>query len=182
MICVRCLYSFFFDLIDFCSFRGMECVLLIAYISGKLSKNLVRTLGLGRHGDGNGLYLVVDPSSARRWIVRVTVKGHRYSNGGPVRTDFGLGGVDVITLNVARERALEYRRLAKHGLNPRFGHRLRSTFRDWIPEEQRESPERRHSWRARHRAAAIVSGRSRNRIRKTGSPAAYQPRRCSQSI
>ncbi len=48
----------------------------MSYHNGKLTKNLVRTLGAGRHGDGNGLYLVVDPSGARRWIVRVTVKGH----------------------------------------------------------------------------------------------------------
>ena len=44
----------------------------MASTSGKLTKNLVRTLGPGRHGDGNGLYLVVEPSGARRWIVRVT--------------------------------------------------------------------------------------------------------------
>ncbi|KAB2530896.1 integrase [Salipiger aestuarii] len=89
----------------------------MAYTSGKLTKNLVRTLGPGRHGDGNGLYLVVDPSGARRWIVRVTVKGQRNRQGKPNRTDFGA---DIITLTVARERALEYRRLAKQGLNPKY--------------------------------------------------------------
>ena len=92
----------------------------MAYTSGKLTKNLVRTLGPGRHGDGNGLYLVVDPSGARRWIVRVTVEGQRNRQGKPNRTDFGLGGADIITLTVARERALEYRRLAKQGLNPKY--------------------------------------------------------------
>lgn len=92
----------------------------MAYTSGILTKNLVRTLGPGRHGDGNGLYLVVDPSGARRWIVRVTVKGQRNRQGKPNRTDFGLGGADIITLTVARERALEYRRLAKQGLNPKY--------------------------------------------------------------
>ena len=30
-------------------------------LSGKLTKKLVENLGAGRHGDGNGLYLVVDP-------------------------------------------------------------------------------------------------------------------------
>ncbi len=89
-------------------------------LSGKLTKKLVETLGPGRHGDGNGLYLVVDPSGARRWIVRVVVKGQRNKKGGPLRTDFGLGGASVVTLNEARERALEYRRMAKQGLNPRF--------------------------------------------------------------
>ena len=89
-------------------------------LSGKLTKKLVQNLGSGRHGDGGGLYLVVDPSGARRWIVRVVVKGQRNAKGAPLRTDFGLGGADVVAVNQARERALEYRRMAKQGLNPRF--------------------------------------------------------------
>ncbi|AEI94199.1 tyrosine-type recombinase/integrase [Roseobacter litoralis] len=89
-------------------------------LSGKLTKKLVENLGAGRHGDGNGLYLVVDPSGARRWIVRVVVKGQKNKKGAPLRTDFGLGGADIVTINQARERALEYRRMAKTGLNPRF--------------------------------------------------------------
>jgi integrase len=89
-------------------------------LTGKLTKKLVENLGAGRHGDGGGLYLVVDPSGARRWIVRVVVKGQRNAKGAPLRTDFGLGGADVVTLNQGRERALEYRRMAKQGLNPRF--------------------------------------------------------------
>lgn len=89
-------------------------------ISGKLTKRLVESLGPGRHGDGNGLYLVVDPSGARRWIVRVTVKGQKNRKGKPLKTDFGLGGADIVPLQDARSRALEYRRMAKQGLNPRF--------------------------------------------------------------
>lgn len=96
-------------------FRGMSMALI-----GKLTKKQVENLGPGRHGDGSGLYLVVDPSGARRWIVRVTVKGQKNRKGAPLRTDFGLGGADVVTLSQARERALEYRRMAKSGLNPRF--------------------------------------------------------------
>lgn len=89
-------------------------------LTGKLTKKLVENLGPGRHGDGNGLYLVVDPSGARRWIVRVVVKGQKNKKGAPLRTDFGLGGADIVTINQARDRALEYRRMAKQGLNPRF--------------------------------------------------------------
>ncbi len=92
----------------------------MAVISGKLTKKLVERLGAGRHGDGNGLYLVVDPSGARRWIVRVTVKGQRNRQGKPHRTDFGLGGANVVTLDEARSSALEYRRMAKRGINPRY--------------------------------------------------------------
>jgi len=92
-------------------------------LTGRLTKKLVENLGAGRHGDGGGLYLVVDPSGARRWIVRVVVKGQKNVKGAPLRTDFGLGGADVVSLNQARERALEYRRMAKQGLNPRFNAR-----------------------------------------------------------
>lgn len=46
------------------------------------------------------------PSGARRWIVRATVKGQRNREGKPLRTDFGLGGADAVTLNEARDRAL----------------------------------------------------------------------------
>jgi len=92
-------------------------------LTGKLTKKLVENLGAGRHGDGGGLYLVVDPAGARRWIVRVVVKGQRNLKGAPLRTDYGLGGADVVTLNAARDRALEYRRMAKAGLNPRFNAR-----------------------------------------------------------
>ena len=68
-------------------------------LTSKLTKKLVENLGAGQHGDGSGLYLVVDPSGARRWIVRVVVKGQRNLKDAPLRTDFGLGGVDVVTLN-----------------------------------------------------------------------------------
>ena len=92
----------------------------MAHISGKLTKALVRSLGPGRHADGNGLYLVVDPSGARRWIVRVTLKGQKNRAGKPLRTDFGLGSVDLVSLGDARVRAVEYRRLARSGLHPKF--------------------------------------------------------------
>ncbi|WP_298845019.1 site-specific integrase [uncultured Roseobacter sp.] len=93
---------------------------MLVALSGKLTKKLVENLGPGRHGDGNGLYLVVDPTGARRWIVRVVVKGQKNRKGGPLRTDFGLGGADIVSLPQARDRALAYRRMAKQGLNPRF--------------------------------------------------------------
>lgn len=98
----------------------MKCgIEAMAHLDGKLTKKQVQSLAAGRHGDGGGLYLVVDPSGARRWIVRVTIKGRKNSKGAPLRTDFGLGGANIVTLNEARERALEYRRLAKQGINPR---------------------------------------------------------------
>lgn len=48
------------------------------------------------------------------------LKAQKNKKGAPLRTDFGLGGADIVTIHQARERALEYRRMAKQGLNPRF--------------------------------------------------------------
>ena len=63
------------------SLSGMIGGISVAALNGKLTKKLVENLGPGRHGDGSGLYLVVDPSGARRWIVRVTVKGQKNRKG-----------------------------------------------------------------------------------------------------
>ncbi len=56
-------------------------------------------------------------------IVRVVVKGQKNNNGAPPRIDFGLGDADIVTLNQTRDRVLEYRLMAKQGLNPRFNAR-----------------------------------------------------------
>ncbi|MDV4155864.1 tyrosine-type recombinase/integrase [Rhizobium brockwellii] len=64
----------------------------------------------GRYADGNGLYLIVDPSGAKRWILRITVQGKR--------RDIGLGGLSLVSLAEAREKALEFRKLARSGGDP----------------------------------------------------------------
>ncbi|HEU0099030.1 MAG TPA: integrase arm-type DNA-binding domain-containing protein [Allosphingosinicella sp.] len=64
----------------------------------------------GRHADGKGLYLLVKPSGAKSWVLRVQVGGRR--------RDYGLGSLDLVSLPEARDRALEYRKAAKSGLDP----------------------------------------------------------------
>ncbi len=64
----------------------------------------------GRYADGNGLYLIVDPSGARRWVLRTVVKGRR--------RDIGLGGVSLVSLSEAREKAGSYRKVAREGGDP----------------------------------------------------------------
>ena len=61
----------------------------------------------GRYGDGNGLYLVADPSGAARWVLRVMCDGKR--------RDIGLGGAATVSLAEARDKAHELRKLAKQG-------------------------------------------------------------------
>jgi len=64
----------------------------------------------GRYADGDGLYLVVDPSGAKRWLLRTIVQGRR--------RDLGLGGVSWVSLAEARERAKAYRKIAREGGDP----------------------------------------------------------------
>jgi len=66
----------------------------------------------GRYGDGNGLYLVVDPSGAKRWIWRgkIRAKGRR--------CDLGLGSFRDVTLADARDKAAQLRRDARSGKDP----------------------------------------------------------------
>ena len=62
-----------------------------------LSAAFVRSAPPGKHCDGNGLYLFVKPNGARSWIQRLVIRGRR--------RDFGLGGVALVSLTEAREKA-----------------------------------------------------------------------------
>ncbi len=64
----------------------------------------------GRYCDGNGLYLKVDTSGARRWEQRLVIQGRQ-------RT-LGLGGVPLVSLAEAREEALANRKAARTGGDP----------------------------------------------------------------
>jgi integrase len=64
----------------------------------------------GRYADGNGLYLVVDPSGAKRWVLRTVVHG--------ARRDMGLGGLATVKLTEARDKAAAYRKEAREGRDP----------------------------------------------------------------
>jgi integrase len=64
----------------------------------------------GKYSDGGGLYLVVSPSGARKWILRKVVDGRR--------RDFGLGSANEVPLAEVRETAAEYRRLIRLGNDP----------------------------------------------------------------
>ena len=64
----------------------------------------------GRYYDGNGLFLQVVPSGARRWGQRLVIHGRqRY---------LGLGGCALVSLAEARQVALENRKIARAGGDP----------------------------------------------------------------
>lgn len=87
---------------------------------GRLSAATVKALTApGRHGDGDGLMLVIGASGAKSWVLRISRDGHRY--------DLGLGSAKVVSLAEARERALERRAFIAKGGDPRASKRRRST-------------------------------------------------------
>ena len=75
-----------------------------------LSAPFLRSAPPGRHADGNGLYLFVQPSGTRSWIQRLVVRGRR--------RELGLGSVRLVSLAEAREKALANRKLAREGGDP----------------------------------------------------------------
>lgn len=88
-----------------------------------LSARRVETAGPGKHSDGRGLMLVVKESGARSWVLRCQVNGRR--------RDVGLGSWPDVTLAVAREKAIETRRLMRQGGDPVAAkRRARTCFRD----------------------------------------------------
>lgn len=64
----------------------------------------------GRHGDGGGLWLVVDKRGAKRWVFL-------YRRDNKLR-EMGLGGIKAVTLARARELAAEARVNLQAGIDP----------------------------------------------------------------
>ena len=67
----------------------------------------------GTHGDGHGLALLVKPTGGRSWIQRLVIAGTGK------RIAMGLGGYPIVSLADARAVALENRRKARKGEDPR---------------------------------------------------------------
>ena len=78
----------------------------------------------GRHSDGDGLYLLVQPTGTKSWVLRVQHNGRRRDFGlgkfvaEPVAVDIPIEKRKSLTLAQAREKARLGRELAKAGMNP----------------------------------------------------------------
>ena len=77
----------------------------------RLTDLVARQAGPGRHADGNGLYLCVRQTLTRHWVQRLVIQGHRY--------DLGLGPYPLNRIAEVRPVALENRRIARAGGDPR---------------------------------------------------------------
>src|SRR3954468_11463847 len=83
----------------------------------RLSALSVSTLAKpGRHSDGDGLYLVVDPSGAKRWLFLFRWRDTPKANS--KLREMGLGSIAKVSLADAREAALAARRVLASGRNP----------------------------------------------------------------
>ena len=84
-------------------------------MAGGVNKLSARTVASirkkGRHGDGGGLYLVVDyKTETKRWTVLYTLNGKR--------REIGLGPLISVPLARARELAAEIRQKVADGVDP----------------------------------------------------------------
>ena len=106
-----------------------------------LSPAFVRSAPPGRHADGNGLYLFVQPSGTRSWIQRLLVRGRR--------RELGLGSVALVPLAKAREKALASRTLARQGGDPLAEKRRTEGIPTFAEAAVRVLEQKRGGWRGR---------------------------------
>lgn len=77
----------------------------------KLNPTQVRTLKEpGRYSDGDGLILEVRPGGSKSWIARLQCNGRR--------RDYGLGSFKDVSLTEARDKAKDYRKQLRSGIDP----------------------------------------------------------------
>lgn len=115
---------------------------------GRLTARKVETARPGVYLDGHGLRLIVGATGGRKWVFRFMRRGRSQ--------EMGLGGAGV-SLAMARERAVDARRMLTAGQNPIDGARLarvgRPTFGqvadDFLSAKQSEwrNPKHRAQWK-----------------------------------
>jgi integrase len=133
-------------------------------MANKLTAWFVKTAPPGRHGDGDGLWLVVASTGRKRWAFRFTI-ARKVS-------EAGLGSTDVVSLAKARELAADARKMVRAGKSPvaakreqRQAEAERKTFREVADEViqsrasgWRKSSNSEYQWRhsLTHHAAALL--------------------------
>ena len=109
-----------------------------------LSAAFVRSAPPGRHADGNGLYLFVQPTGTRSWVQRLVIRGRR--------RELGLGAATLVPLAKAREQALANRMLARSGGDPLSEKRRVQGVPTFAEAAQRVLEQKRGGWRGRWHA------------------------------
>ena len=118
-----------------------------------LSAAFIRSAPPGRHADGNGLYLFVQPSGTRSWIQRLLVRGRR--------RELGLGSLVLVPLAEAREKALVNRKLARQGGDPLWEKRRTQAVPTFAEAAMRVLEQKRAGWRNPRHSREWISSLSR---------------------
>jgi len=74
------------------------------------TKTVAALKRIGRHADGNGLYLSISRDGSKKWVLMYAREGRR--------REAGLGSARSVTLAEARGKAAEYRSLLTKGIDP----------------------------------------------------------------
>lgn len=75
-----------------------------------LTQMQAKNLGVGKHSDGQGLWLIKRDKTVGRWMLRIVVRGKR--------REMGLGSWPDVSISEARERAATARRQLRDGIDP----------------------------------------------------------------
>ena len=67
---------------------------------------------VGRHSDGNGLYLQIDPDGSRSWVLMWKIGKRRHVMG------LGSARPRQVSLKEARDTAAQYREIIRKGGDP----------------------------------------------------------------
>ena len=116
---------------------------------GKLTARQTATLPAGKHNDGDGLWLAVAASGARKWFLRITVDGQR--------RELGLGSLKDRSLKDARALAAEYRALVARGIDPTKDLPSDAGIPTFTQAAARFIRSKRHEWSNRKHARQWVS-------------------------
>ena len=114
-----------------------------------LSPAFIRSAPPGRHADGNGLYLFVQPSGTRAWIQRLLIRGRR--------RELGLGSVALVPLAEARQKALANRKLARQGGDPLAEKRRAEGIPTFAEAAMRVLEQKRAGWRGPRHSQEWIS-------------------------
>ena len=126
-----------------------------------LSAAFVRGAPAGRHADGNGLYLYVQPTGTRSWIQRLVVRGRR--------CELGLGAVALVSLAEAREKALANRKTARSGGDPLAERRRLQGMPTFADAAARVVEHNRAGWRSAAHSRAWLRSLERYAFPRIGS-------------
>ena len=126
-----------------------------------LSAAFVRSAPPGRHADGNGLYLFVQPTGTRSWVQRLVIRGRR--------RELGLGAAALVPLAKAREQALANRMQARSGGDPLADRRRVQGVPTFAEAAGRVLEQKRDGWRGKWHAQNWMSSMERYAFPRIGN-------------